>query len=315
MSTQEKEQKDLKLLMNIARANYSMKLSIYSIIKNEEKMIRTMLESVKGADEIVVCIDDTTTDNSEAIAREYTDKVFKFKWDDDFAKAKNEAASHCTGDWLMSMDGDLRLEEDGIAKIRTLIENTRYDLLNIELESLSHPGSVHLRGKIYKRESGLQYRGRAHEDFPRAGNTHESGVLPKIYYGYSENHAKDPNRYIRILGKQVKENPESARPRFYLAREYFYKKEYNVAISHLEQYLKLPTNQNERVEALFIMAQCYWFSKQGEKARKFCGEAILLNPDHAPALRFMASMCAEPWKSKWAYIAKNATNKDVMFRK
>lgn len=292
-----------------------MKFSVYSIIKDEEKEIREMLESVKDADELVVCIDDRTTDKSEEIAREYTDKIFKFTWQDNFAKAKNEAASHCTGDWLMSIDGDCRLEKGGMEKIKKMIQDTKHDLLNVELESLRFPGSIHLRGKIYRNEGKLAYQGRAHEDFPRPGNTHESGVLPKIFYGYSENHKKDPDRYIRILGKQVKENPKSARPRFYLAREYFDRRKYNVAIPILHGYLEISSYMNEKVEAYYMLAQCYWYTGRGKEAREYCMKAVIDNPDHRAVLRFMSVIYSEPWKSKWKYIANNATNKDAMFKK
>jgi len=292
-----------------------MKLSIYSIIKNEEAEIRQMLETVKDADELVVCIDDTTTDKSEEIAREYTDKVFKFKWDDDFAKAKNEAASHCTGDWVMSIDGDCRLEEGGIAKIKAMIETTKQDVLNVTLSSIQWKNNTHRRGKIYRNNGKIFYQGMAHEDLNAFGHDHESGILPVIYYGYSINHKIDPDRYLRILTKQVDANPTSPRPQFYLAREYMYKKDYGTAIALFREYLKISKYDKERTEALLHMAQCYWWTKQGGKARETCIQAVLSNPDHRGVLNFMSTIYNEPWKSKWKRIADNATNKDVMFCK
>jgi glycosyltransferase involved in cell wall biosynthesis len=292
-----------------------MKFSIYSIIKNEEAEIRQMLETVKDADELVVCIDDTTTDNSEAIAREYTDKVFKFKWEDDFAKAKNEAASHCTGDWLMSIDGDCRLQEGGVKLIKDLINMTKQDVINVSLNSIQWKNNSHRRGKIYRNNGKIFYQGMAHEDLNAFGYDHESGILPVIYYGYSVNHAKDPDRYLRILTKQLDANPKSSRTLFYLSREYFYKKDYGTAINLFREYLKDSKYEKERVEAWFHMAQCYWYSKQGGKAREACYQAVLSNPDHKAVLNFMSEIHNEPWKSKWKRIANNATNKDVMFEK
>jgi len=52
-----------------------MKLSVVYIVKNEEVMLRDSLESVKGADEIIV-FDTGSTDNTLKIAKEYTDKVY-----------------------------------------------------------------------------------------------------------------------------------------------------------------------------------------------------------------------------------------------
>src|SRR5690606_8958773 len=44
-----------------------------------------------------------------------------------------------------------------------------------------------------------------------------------------------------------------------------------------------------------------------------CLRAIQINPDFKEALLFMSEIHFEPWKSKWANIAKMATNKDVLF--
>lgn len=293
-----------------------MKLSIYSIVKNEEAEVEKMLATIQDADEIVVC-DTGSTDRTIEILKSHPEvKLFTdYKWNDDFAEAKNHACSKCTGEWVMSLDADCRLEEGGIEKIRKIIETTKYDAVFVELESLTHPGNTHKRAKIYRNNGKIFYQGMAHEDLNVYGYDHEGGIMPKIYYGYSVNHVKDPNRYIRILQKQIMQDPNSARPKFYLAREYFYKKNYGLAIDVFKEYLKISKYEKERTEAYYIMAQCYWYSKQGGKAREACWQAVLSNPDHKAVLKFMSEIYNEPWRSKWKYIAKNATNKDVMFAK
>ena len=50
-------------------------LSVIIITKNEEINIEHCLESVRFADEVIV-LDSGSTDNTVAIAKEYTDKVF-----------------------------------------------------------------------------------------------------------------------------------------------------------------------------------------------------------------------------------------------
>jgi glycosyltransferase involved in cell wall biosynthesis len=291
-----------------------MKFSIYSIVKNEEAEIEAMLETIKGADEIIVC-DTGSTDRTIEILKQHPEvKLYTdYTWNDDFAEAKNYAASKCTGDWLMSLDADCRLEPGFFQKVKQMIENTKYDALYVELESIQFPGSTHKRAKIYKNNGKIHYEGMAHEDLNVFGYDHESGFMPKIYYGYSINHKKDPGRYLRILTKQVDKNPTSPRYQFYLAREYMYKKDYGTAINLFREYLKISKYEKERVEALLHMAECYWWTKQGGKAREACIQALLSNPDHKRVLTFMSQIYNEPWKSKWKHIANNATNKDVMF--
>ncbi|GAJ11768.1 unnamed protein product, partial [marine sediment metagenome] len=69
-----------------------MKLSVAIIAKNEEAMIRNCLESVKDADEIMF-LDTGSTDNTIAIANEYTQFVFQEEWEDDFSKMYNLVCS------------------------------------------------------------------------------------------------------------------------------------------------------------------------------------------------------------------------------
>jgi len=54
-----------------------MKLSIATITISKEKQLSALLSSLKPiADELVVFVDNTTTDNSLAVARTFTDRAY-----------------------------------------------------------------------------------------------------------------------------------------------------------------------------------------------------------------------------------------------
>ena len=62
------------------------------IVKNEEDMLRKCLESLRdGIDEIII-VDTGSTDKTKVIAKEFTDKVYDFEWNNDFSAARNFAA-------------------------------------------------------------------------------------------------------------------------------------------------------------------------------------------------------------------------------
>jgi glycosyltransferase involved in cell wall biosynthesis len=293
------------------------KFSVYMIVKNEEQMIEEALKSIQGADEIIVC-DTGSTDKTIEIAKKYTDKVYTdYKWNDNFSEAKNHAASKCKGEWLMGLDADCRLEPGGIEKIRDIISRTKYDVINIWLICKAFPNQGHYRAKIYRNNGKIFYSKDdwCHENFNILGKNDDNGVMPIIYYDYSPNHNKDPERNIRILEKMLKENPKKARTMFYLASEYYFKKRYKEAIDMFNQYFPLSTFTTEKAEAYVKLAECYWYTQQGELARQSCGKAILINPDYGFALRLMASMHYEPHKSKWNKLAKIAEDKDVLFKR
>jgi len=95
-------------------------LSVTVITKNESKHIRTCLESVKWADEIIV-LDSGSTDDTVAICREYTDKVFGTDWPG-FGMQKNRALQRATCDWILSIDADESVTETLHREIEEAIE-------------------------------------------------------------------------------------------------------------------------------------------------------------------------------------------------
>lgn len=91
-----------------------MKISVTVITKNEEKNILECLNSVKWADEIVV-VDSESTDKTLEIARNFTEKVVKRKWEG-YADQKAFALELTKNEWVLSLDADERctkqLEEE-----------------------------------------------------------------------------------------------------------------------------------------------------------------------------------------------------------
>lgn len=94
-------------------------LSVAIITLNEEANIRRTLESVKWADEIVV-LDSGSTDQTVAVCREYTDKVFHQDWLG-FSRQKNAAIDKASGTWILSLDADEPIEPELADEIRKII--------------------------------------------------------------------------------------------------------------------------------------------------------------------------------------------------
>jgi len=94
-------------------------LSVCIITYNEEKNIRDCLESVQWADEIIV-VDSYSTDQTVAICREYTDKVFQRPWPG-HVEQKNFAIDQASGDWILGLDADERISAELAAEIRAVL--------------------------------------------------------------------------------------------------------------------------------------------------------------------------------------------------
>jgi glycosyltransferase involved in cell wall biosynthesis len=95
------------------------KLSVYVIAYNDEPNLRACLESVAWADELVV-VDSYSTDATETIAREFTDKVYQHEFQG-FGRLRNEAVAHVTHDWVFSLDTDERATKEVRDEIQALL--------------------------------------------------------------------------------------------------------------------------------------------------------------------------------------------------
>ena len=82
-------------------------LSLCLICKNEENNIKRLLDSVRGNlfDEIII-VDTGSTDRTVEVAKKYTDKIFFFKWINDFSAARNHSFSKATSSHILWLDSD-----------------------------------------------------------------------------------------------------------------------------------------------------------------------------------------------------------------
>jgi len=90
-------------------------LSVVLITQNEQTNLAATLESVRplvgdGRGEIIV-VDSGSTDRTVEIARSFGAKVFREPWKG-FAAQKNSAMNKATGDWVLQLDADERLEPE-----------------------------------------------------------------------------------------------------------------------------------------------------------------------------------------------------------
>ena len=64
-------------------------LSVCIITKNQEENLERCLSALSGYGFELVVVDTGSTDRTVEVAKRYTDRLFSFDWQDDFAAAKN----------------------------------------------------------------------------------------------------------------------------------------------------------------------------------------------------------------------------------
>lgn len=108
-----------------------MKLSLCTIVKNEEASLVNCLMSVKDAVDEMVVLDTGSTDRTVAIAQAFGAKVEFYPWNNDFAAARNESLKYATGDWILVLDADELLTPGIVPQIKQIIQNENYLLVNL----------------------------------------------------------------------------------------------------------------------------------------------------------------------------------------
>lgn len=292
------------------------RVSVVMIVKNEGAVLARCLDSVKDADEIVVC-DTGSTDDTLEVAGQYTDKVFAdYAWEDHFAKARNHAKEKATGDWILSIDADEFLTCP-FSKVREATE-LAFMAVNVKMSAEFGPPSTFWFPRLFRNCDQVWWEGAVHNHISVMGE--DVGEVA-ITFGYSPAHATDRGRSLRILEKEVATRPDCVRERFYLAREYFYRGDYEKALPLLGRYVQQSRFLAEKAEAFLTMARAYWALRMADDARDALAQALIINPNWAEACLFMAELAGkgtgiprfEANAAQWERMAATATNDNVLF--
>lgn len=106
--------------MNSTKIKKSSKISVYIIAYNEAEKIRSAINSVLWADEIVIA-DSFSTDNTAAIASELGAKIVQIEFVG-FGDLRNRAMAACRHDWIFSLDADERCTPEARDEILATIK-------------------------------------------------------------------------------------------------------------------------------------------------------------------------------------------------
>lgn len=142
-------------------------------------MIEGALRLLSFCDQIVVVIDDRTTDRTEEIARRHTDDVHLIPFTG-FGPFKNEGVRRASGDWIVFCDADERVTPRLAAQLRQAVAG-RTDMWAFRTPRVNFFWGRRMRHGGW-RETHVQIVRRDHA--LHAGDVHEQLALPSERIGW-----------------------------------------------------------------------------------------------------------------------------------
>ncbi len=281
-----------------------MKLSIAMMVKNEEKYLQECLEALQplreAVDSELIIVDTGSEDRTVEIARQFTDKVYFHRWNNDFAAMRNKTIEYATGEWLLILDGDEILADvKGIIRFLKSPDSKKYktgifkfrNITSLEDESAYNTSFA---PRLFKNDN-FSYKGSIHEQ-PQF--QHPIVEIPGeiIHYGYLSTDKElmeyKFRRNVGILKEELAKNPENSYYWFQLSQSYGMYQDYENALeAALRAYQTACRNNEDLADRMYIydqLALCYLWNKRYEDVEATCREALKIKKGYLDIHYYLA---------------------------
>lgn len=255
-------------------------ISLCMIVKDEEKILNDMLKSIKDYVSDIVIIDTGSKDKTKEIALKYTNKVFDFKWCNDFSKARNYSIEKADNDIILVLDADEKVVEFNYKEVIRYINDNPKSIGRISCKNLFKRNKQEFRynervNRVFSKKY-YRYDGYIHEQIVMKSNMKvETYEIPIVvnHIGYQDEiiGSKDKiSRNISLLMEMLKKNGDDPYLYYQLGKSYYMAGEYLQASKEFENALK--KNVDTDYEYVEDLIETYGYSlinsQQYEEAKK-----------------------------------------------
>uniref|UniRef100_A0A6C0DQB3 Uncharacterized protein n=1 Tax=viral metagenome TaxID=1070528 RepID=A0A6C0DQB3_9ZZZZ len=246
------------------------RIVLLTMVKNESRIIRRLLDSVKTLDGIVVC-DTGSTDNTVSLAKSYLKEsglpgtVVEYPFET-FGKSRTKSFHSCqewvasvgwdpSQTWALVIDGDMILKDP---MDRVVFSKLGTNVAGVSLKQMN--GSL-----LYSNVRVL----RCSEPWICKGATHEAWTCPSgkttqllespVLGDYGDGGCKSDKyeRDVRLLKQDLEEMPNDARTHFYLGQTYLCMKNWEKAIETLQKRVDIGGWEEETYMAYVYIGEAY----------------------------------------------------------
>lgn len=190
-------------------------LSAALIVRDEESFLPGCLASLSGIVDEVVVVDTGSTDATVAVAESFGARVAHHRWRDDFSEARNVSLELATGQWILYIDADERLEGATRAEVESLLLGA---VGTIAFRIWLRPvvGATSYREyRLWRNDPRIRFEGLIHEKVVGAihRTAEEEGMkvgtaeLLLGHLGYEGDQTRKHRRNLPLLRRQLEAEP------------------------------------------------------------------------------------------------------------
>jgi glycosyltransferase involved in cell wall biosynthesis/Tfp pilus assembly protein PilF len=282
-------------------------ISCCMIVKNEEIFLEKCLESIKDYVDEIIIVDTGSTDKTVDIAERYTDKVYFHPWEGSFSKARNQALSYATSDWIFQIDGDEELIEGSGENLRnTVLESGPADAFFVNIISTYSNGKKRARHnfeRLFRNNGVIHYEGIVH-NIVKGSSCIKASKIELMHYGYDVDEKKAYEKFIRtteLLKKQIEENPQDPMPHHYLSASYIARGMSKEAADESTLAIDLAEQQKNDhplyIWTHHIAAMMFFCMGDLERAKEYSLRALKKHPEHLDSFYTLTMIAAE--RKQW----------------
>jgi glycosyltransferase involved in cell wall biosynthesis len=252
------------------------KVTLCLIVKNEGLVLEKCLKSiVQIADEIII-VDTGSNDDTIAISKRFTDKVYNFEWIDDFSSARNYAQSLATCEYICRWDGDWILESGSIEKLQ-LAKNNDFNNADIyELNFVEHykinddqsySPLISQNLFFFYRKDLFIWESPVHNQLVPIAPTYKpttttNNDINVFHLRQEANKEWRKTQSTKILKKNLnKNNPKYQRMLFFYARDLYFDEQYNECIKQYQLLLDEDIDDDMKAYIIEKIFFCLFKSK------------------------------------------------------
>lgn len=272
-------------------------LSLCMIVKDEAGCLARCLDSVQGAVDEIIILDTGSEDETREIARRYTPHVYEYRWQDDFAAARNASFARATKPFILWLDADDVIEQSEREKLIALKQrlDDGVDAVMMPYHAAFHgdgtPALMFERERIVRRATGFVFSGVVHEAMAVGGVVwHEDIVVRHVRPQKESGGRRNLMIYEKWLARGRRMSP---RDMYYYARELMDCGEMARAQQAFERFLAMDGWIENRIDAYVQMSACLAHLGRHEEAKRACLLAMGLCAPRAEALCAMGLRCLE----------------------